>query len=662
MKNSRKHDDTTVHDGFVAFRRAHQPPTWPPPPDFPIVVDAAGAVVSRYGDSIWDFRCWENHPVILNFGEPKGRAKARGQLSEANAQLLRQVCAWWIFKSRTIETVKSLRDRFYEWRRIGVTCAKYNLLISELYKYPALQDEIFSIMSTGAKERLLNIGHALLEGSSEIGFILLDGPGLMRLRAAVGDTSDRQTPYIPPRIWKYQVLRLRECLDDFQIHQNGFDSMYRDCVRIYVENPSIAASESRLSEQFMDFARRYDAAGLFKKWIGDETYLNRQSIKNLGTYASLISYVGLAYILNFSLLRVGEAWSLQANCWETEYDDRFGTFHMIRGKANKANRGLSTVWPTAPSVKLAVDAMASVSRLRMEWVKHTNRTPLDKAALSNPYLLSRSYAPWSSMTHAELQESMSVRPQGLTYRQVSESFPLLFDREELRVTQEDFNIARLVTPSLNAEQFGVGALWPLAWHQLRRTGAVNMHASGIVSDGSMQYLLKHSRRAMTHYYGRGYSHVRLDKDAEKTFIRTMYETLALEFTKLLDERYVSPHGEKRKSEIIRMVQTKDHAKLVEAGKQGKVAWRETLLGGCTKRGPCSFGGVENIVRCAGGDGKPACADALFDRGRRDKIEILRAQIKMRLAAAESESPYAAALSAQLAAAEAALSVIDLQKE
>lgn len=29
----------------------HRPPTWPPPDDFPIVVDAKGTVVSRYADS-----------------------------------------------------------------------------------------------------------------------------------------------------------------------------------------------------------------------------------------------------------------------------------------------------------------------------------------------------------------------------------------------------------------------------------------------------------------------------------------------------------------------------------------------------------------------------------------------------------------------------------
>ncbi|MEX3937270.1 hypothetical protein AB4Y32_37005 [Paraburkholderia phymatum] len=75
----------------------------------------------------------------------------------------------------------------------------------------------------------------------------------------------------------------------------------------------------------------------------------------------------------------------------------------------------------------------------------------------------------------------------------------------LRITQQDRDLARLVTPTLDSGRFAVGKVWPLAWHQLRRTGTVNMQASGLVSDASLQFQLKHVSRAMSLYYGRGYA-------------------------------------------------------------------------------------------------------------------------------------------------------------
>jgi hypothetical protein len=40
----------------------------------------------------------------------------------------------------------------------------------------------------------------------------------------------------------------------------------------------------------------------------------------------------------------------------------------------------------------------------------------------------------------------------------------------------------------------------------------------------------------------------------------------------------------------------DVKKLVAAAKSGQVAWRQTLLGICTRRSPCEYGGIDNIIR------------------------------------------------------------------
>ena len=46
-------------------------PSWPPPRDWPVVIDKDGKVVSRWGDPIWRLWPWHGRPLQLNFGDGK---------------------------------------------------------------------------------------------------------------------------------------------------------------------------------------------------------------------------------------------------------------------------------------------------------------------------------------------------------------------------------------------------------------------------------------------------------------------------------------------------------------------------------------------------------------------------------------------------------------
>ncbi|SEJ99573.1 hypothetical protein SAMN05192539_102893, partial [Paraburkholderia diazotrophica] len=182
-----------------------------------------------------------------------------------------------------------------------------------------------------------------------------------------------------------------------------------------------------------------------------------------------------------------------------------------------------------------------------------------------------------------------------------------------------------------------------------RTGAVNMQASGLVSDASLQLQLKHVSRAMSLYYGRGYARVRLEDDAQALYVRTLYETLGRQLVRMTADRYVSPHGQARKDEIVRLIDARDVKKLTKLAREGRVACREILIGVCTNRQPCPYGGIESIAHCGGGDagqgGKP-CPDVLYDRSKVDQIKALERHLDERLADAPPGSPLRASLEAQ----------------
>jgi integrase len=530
----------------------------------------------------------------------------------------------------------------------------------------------------------LRLLHTLYEQRDQLGFVLLDREGLSRLEAALPSHEKRQTPYIPPRIWVYQVNRLRTFLDDFHAHRQGIEDCFRFCLEAYAHNAgSLAAAcqtgpgQSRLPfvtkatcsgrhtgavfhGKFSKTAQRFGIEALLQRWVLPLRAASNRSVRDIrlssfGTYFSMVGYVGLAYILNFSMMRIEEAWSLRADCLEVERDERFGPIHLLHGPTTKTVKDGDARWVTSPTVRIAVEAMACVSRLRMIAGEAATDVPTTLDHVRNPYLVVRTYEPWNR-THAR-GNPMKIRPASFAYSHVIKAWPNLFDKNELRITEEDLRLARLVTPTIDAKTFSVGNVWPFAWHQLRRTGAVNMQSSGLVSDASVQYQLKHATRAMALYYGQGYSRIRLDESARDEYIRTMYEVLGKQIARLFSDRFVSPHGAERKSEILKLVDPSDSRRLNTAARQGKVSWRETLLGGCTKIGPCEYGGVDNIARCAGGDGRAPCLDALFDREKAPAIQQLKRIIASRLVEAPENSPYRESLQSQQLAAENALNVV-----
>lgn len=660
-----------------------RPKTWPPADDFPIVIDAEGQVISRYSDQLWNLNPWVRRARILNFGDgpPAPRTPC---ITPENASLLRQVTAWWLYGPAAVRNAITLSHRFYLIRSLFVHCSNYGISGSDLYRYPAIVDEFISKIQPSGGSLMLSLLHALYEQRQQLGFTLLEKEGLTRLEAALPDHDKRQTAYVPPRIWAYQVNRLRLFLEDFHQHRVQIEACFHFCLDAYTKNTGSLAESCRVGRNktwgpfwdrsgyngsrsgrqyygaFLKTAQQFGIDALLMRWITRTNKgSNRLSVRSFSSYFSMVGYAGMAYILNFSLMRIDEGWSLRADCLETENDPRFGTMCTLRGRTSKSVNDTDARWPTSSEVKLAVDAMSCISRLRMICAEANPDVPTTSEDIRNPNLVVRQYEPWGTCNADDLMRPLSVRPTPLNYAQVLDTYPKLLCLNELQLREEDLHIARLVNPTLNNKKFILGHSWPLAWHQLRRTGAVNMQASGLVSDASLQYLLKHASRTMSLYYGQGYSNLNLNDEARGLYIRTMYEVLGKEITSLFSDRFVSPHGDKRKAEILGLIAPTDTKKLDALARAGRISYRETLLGGCTKRGPCPYGGVDNIVHCAGADADNAnaCANVLYDRKRTAEIRQLGTIIQSQISEAKKGSPYRESLEAQDRAVRKALHVI-----
>lgn len=639
----------------------YRPTSWPPPRDWPVIINADGHVVSRWGDPIWRLDPWAGKAVTLNFGDGPVK-KYAAVIDPENADLLRIITGWWIYGPNGARGYRSLKTRFDQMRRMFVLCAQESILASELSHFPLVSDRLAGVTLTSRASEFLALLHELYERRDALGFTLLDRGGLSRLAASLPEHQTSQTAYIPPRIWHYQVTRLRECLDDFLAHRGPIEECFRFCLNAYQHNSTNLEGQSRHTSfnpfqwpsdgstgkctgrqyhgPFIDTARRFGIANLLERWLGLRA--DEIRIRTLTRYLNLVSRVGLSYLLNFSLMRVEEAWNLRSDCLQVEHDPHFGDIYVLRGRTTKTMSDPEALWITSPSAKVAVEAMQVVADLRAE----CKLPPTVKGDDPAPrYLTGYALEPWSSKRS---RVSHDLRPTIPSYAGTLQQFDLLLDREQLRISPEDLELARLVTPTLS-DQFSVGEIWPLAWHQLRRTGAVNMQASGIVSEASLQFQLKHVARAMSLYYGQNHSRVRLEEKAHTLYVRTMYETLGQQLQLLTSHRFTSPHGEKRKSEIVRMISSADTKKAIDLAKKGLMTYRPILLGICTSRVPCPYGGVDSIAHCGGGDSpedsKP-CADVLYDLEQLNQVKAWEDVLDERLAIAEAGSPLRSSLEAQ----------------
>ncbi|VVE37859.1 hypothetical protein PCO31110_04034 [Pandoraea communis] len=654
----------------------YRPPHWPPPADWIVSEDVHGNPLSSWGGPVWDFSASAGKNFKLDFaGGRHGRSAP--PLNPENQHLLRLWTTWIIWGPRSSQGWASLKSRFNLLRRIVVLCDQEGILATSLARYPKLLERVPGLYSVSSeRQRILATLDRLHQAEAQIGHAPVDEWALAFLSKAFADANsndadEEQTAYIPPRIWIYQLSRLRQCLDDFLDHRQRIEDCFNFCVDAYANNfGSLEAALIRKAKRnnFLPFtvqqnkragirngrkfhgrfeltARRFGIDVLIKKWISPHQ-ANGFDIRSFTKYMTLVQSAGLAYIANFTLQRREEVGSLRADCLTWDFDEVFGRIAVICGETTKTDPDSDARWPTSPNVEVAVEAMTVIARLRMRCAAVNPEVHCSEEDRANPYLSHIAFEPWSSVQPG--WKPYSTLPPVPSYQSVMRRYPHLFDAEVLRITEDDLTTARKFTPNLDkGGKFKVGEIWPLALHMLRRTGAINMFASGLVCESSIQVMMKHATPIQTRYYGKHYSRARFSADYEEQTVAARYEVMARQMEAFVEDRYVPASGEQRKQEIaVSLIGLKDFNSLLRACRKGEVSFRETRLGGCTKRGHCEYGGIESISRCAGGDGGKPCGEAIYDRKKRSSVERQLESVERKIAEAQPFSPRERALQSE----------------
>lgn len=649
-------ESPTVNPQAGNFR----PPSWPPPPDWAPILDAEGNPVCRYRDSTWPLDVWAGKPMKMNFGDGKTRG---ARIDPGNAELLRQCVAWFMFGTRGCRMATSLIDKFSTIKPLFVVCSGEGILASDLTRFESVIDKVAAKLAASNFYKAIAILHDLLNVREQLGFCLLNEDGLARLAKLQPDHVKEQTPYIPPRIWAYQLERLRECLQDYTEYHERIENCFRYCMDAYAHKAgSLKAALTLRSGGFRPpfgnqtssptvtyrgpFKRTADRFGiteLLERWTGPFTdEEGERQINKFSQYLDLVSKAGLGYLLNFSLMRINEGYTLRSDCLLIEHDEKFGDIPMLVGETTKTDPDSDARWPVSKSAPIAIEAMKHIAALRMLCAMERDDLGITEEDKNNPYLISYQYEPWSRGKHKPYR----TRPKVWDYQQVLSCYPLLLDSAQITLTAEDFRIARMITPTLDQEVFKVGAAWRFTWHQLRRTGAVNMQGSGLVDEPSLQLQLKHSTLAMSLYYGRNHSLLALSEETRTLYLKTMYEEQARALSAVSGPKFVSPFGETRKATIVNLISEKDAAALIKSIKRGEISARNIRAGFCFNARPCPYGGIESITHCLGGDDGKGCPDLLLDTTKIEYINRYEKAVDAQLAVVHPDSPRSRALQSE----------------
>lgn len=619
-------------------------PCFPPPLDHPVSLASDGSVLSRVGDPCWDLTPMSRKVTRVYFRD--GADDPRRIMDAANGAVFRTIAAYWLWGPLAVTTSAEMLQRTDLLRPIFRLCSEHKVTADRLHRHPRILAKVAKLIRPSAARHTIRILHDIYESRDSIGFFILSRDQIVALASELPEHQKVQTPYIPPRIWTLLMQRSLTFIDEFLAVADDYRRAFKHLVAEKLEEDSAATAQPTVALE-----------SLISKWL-----LRTESLSDaLSSIATLVNLCASIQIVSYSLMRIEEASNLPLDCLLIERDAIGDTVYLLRGRTTKSVKDDDARWIVSSDCVRAVSAATVIAKLRLEC--RQRRLGLNEEIDRQAPLFPRSFEPWQGGRgrNGKHYWDLSVAKDSQELARELARFPRLLPRSELTIMEADMVVSRHLNPMASVSKIEVGLHWRFAWHQFRRTGAVNMLSSGLVSDLSLQYQLKHTGLTMSRYYGRG--HVLLgalmNESARGEYVRNMYQVLAYEFSNLRSSQYISPYGDRHKDRLINIVSTSDHKALVSAAKSGKIQYRAHLLGGCASPKPCKFGGFENVAACS--LPKP-CEYLLYDATRLEKYHVLLDDARGRLEGAPLGSPLFEALSGQVHALEGAIRFCESSNE
>lgn len=609
-----------------------------PPPDYVVSRYADGRVAARYADVSWDWTPYipSGKRGVLSFEFwKKAEAPSSAQLALlGEMHWVLYLLAWK--RSGPTLSYQSLLHYVKTLRAVARCCSEDRHALKDVFSsHERLLDVVNSLPPVHAKHLsgILTVLASL--GPEKVGYAVLGAQSKKVLRdlAQTYAAGLQQFPPLPARIYSHVITTLLAEVTAFEQVADNYLELTRRCIA----NPQLGRSRAN---QHTSAIRRgvkrtgyeQDAAGLLQEY-GLSDYFSLRglapSVKGLSAGLARLQAVCRLTIHVFTGMRDEEVGQLPFQCLDTSLSAGKAQ-HFIVGATTKLNHGKRKAarWVTNTDGARAVALAQRVAKL-------CQGAAATQAGL--PALPPEETPLFISVVYLGLAGNLPNAGGGqLTASKFDFSgYPELRSALQPAITEADLKELEQIDPHRawrSESKFQVGQPWSLTTHQLRRSLALYAQRSGLVSLPSLRRQLQHLTEEMSRYYARGSAFsddfIGKDKDHfghEWREMQPVSSALSYILNVLTsDEVLFGAHG----NWVEHRLRGDDGTVLVDRDatlkrfKRGELAYRETLLGGCTSTEICPLQPVKWLnVDCLKG-----CKNMV---GRVSKLDrVIAAQSKL----------------------------------
>lgn len=553
--------------------------------------------MSIFGDLIWDFTAYN----------PEGK-------------LNRIHFAFWtagVLTDAREELCKEIRFVIFAliWRRDGAplstgTLRNYVSVLSsialhaeglEVRVQTILGDErlLTQFCETGCSGWMAETLSSLLTllvriGATSLGFDVVSDKSISAMKRKNKDyrAGIKQHPPIPTRVYGHFIASLQTELAAWTaVEENLLDAVTRcgadpRAGRCLARQKQIGKGHSLPPESFFVLEDILSERA-------SEYFVSRAKQPDLGCLSTVVGTVQLItklIVQTFTGMRDDEALSLPFDCLRTSVSSG-QTHYLVLGRTTKFTHGLAkrTQWVTN---REGHEAILAAQRIAMSIYRVFGVTPgAARGRLEDhPLFVSVGYMNFAGLP--QYPENGHFARANMAHRELPEEcFLILEDQDLIELEQIDPHRAWR-----SEVKFTLGQRWIFTTHQLRRSLALYAQRSGLVSLPSLRRQLKHITEAMSRYYSRGsvYAANFINGDKDHFGLEwqaTQPESSALSYllnVVMTDEELFGGHASwvnqrlKGKSGIV----LADREVTLKRFRKGELAYRETIIGGCTNTGSC----------------------------------------------------------------------------
>lgn len=618
--------------------------TFPLADNYPILLqaDSKGGekVLVEYGQDCWDFTTVAG--CLFNFYFYKKDNRTRGNLSEGNWRALKVMTAFYWIKYKSKLSFATICQFYRMLRSFLVICTRNGIDINTT---PLSGESAYQILSAHTRGSLIvRLALNMYPYRRSLGFHIISPMQAKIIERSIANPKYNKTPYIPARIWDYQIGRIEEFIREFLSAIGRFEKLFDYLITEYHYSPyfqkrkkgRVTSNSHNVSPfnktaggklDFYDCAVMYKVDSILERWMINEGRTLKRTCsldgpRILSSYCSAVCYAGLLYLANVSGMRKRELKGLRTDCSKSEFIDMLGTAYFLQSATTKTIDDPEALWVADEFSAEVVSALGVIARMRVKCANIFDRGVVDKVSDSNPKLHMFAFEPWGGARGAALDSSVSLM-KDVCYSTWKGVCPNLFDESELVITEQDYLEAKKYTPSLDPVEFAPGNVWPLALHQLRRTILIRAIEND-VSIQSIQYQAKHRNIMMSHYYTENFQGKKISKEMTTAFMVEVVESVVRGTAELKSDNFVSIYGSGHKSRLIEFVDISDLDRLRRGVKDGTYSVRETFYGVCLKRSFCSSGGISYVGDCVD------CTEGLGDRRKIGSLTLLQGELESRL--------------------------------